>query len=205
MTQVAPMTREENNRLVSMALRVFDYDPIDLRDEVQVRARITDYFSECMRLGLRPGNMGLYSALGLSRQQVHNIITRGDRGKISPGSSDMIKKAIRAMSTYRELLGSSGKLNPVTLIFWQKNYDGLQDNSSLELSTNRSADYLEDHLMLTPAEIEAELRKRIPQYSEDPSPEAHPDLVEEIKSEHEAEVQRRIAEDIPLPMDEVDL
>jgi hypothetical protein len=47
---------------------------------------------------------------------------------------DMIKKALATLSQMREQYGATGKLNPVTLIFWQKNYDGLTDVQQIEVS-----------------------------------------------------------------------
>ena len=35
------------------------------------------------------------------------------------------------MSSIREQLAASGKLNPVTAIFWQKNFDGLKDQQEV--------------------------------------------------------------------------
>ena len=158
---VAPMTLQENSAMVHMALKVFSYTDIDLRDQKQVENRIMDYFGQCDSLGLRPGNMGLYSALGLSRQEVHNIITGRDKNKVSRDSCDTIKRAIRALSTYREMLGSSGKINPVTLIFWQKNFDSLRDSAQIELTTNPNDMYNNDYLQLS----QEELQKRIPIYN----------------------------------------
>ena len=79
----------------------------------------------------------MYAALGLSKQDVSNAIN-GYSGKLRPSTIDLIKKAKQALATYIELLGSQGKLNPVTLIFWQKNYDGLKDQQDIVLTPNTS-------------------------------------------------------------------
>ena len=39
-------------------------------------------------------------------------------------------------SAYREGLMADGKVNPVTGIFWQKNYDGMKDQSEVILTPN---------------------------------------------------------------------
>ena len=39
---------------------------------------------------------------------------------------------------YREGLMEDGKVNPVTGIFWQKNYDGMKDQQEVVLTPNTS-------------------------------------------------------------------
>ena len=51
--------------------------------------------------------------------------------------SDLIKKVKRFCASYREILGADGKLNPVTLVWWQKNYDGLKDQQEVILTPNQ--------------------------------------------------------------------
>jgi hypothetical protein len=69
----------------------------------------------------------------------------------------LLKKAKVALSAYREMLGSTGKINPVTLIFWQKNYDGLEDKQTMEVAPRR--DLQPDQ---TPDEIAKRLEQDIP-------------------------------------------
>ena len=76
--------------------------------------------------------MGLYSAWGLSRQAVHQTISRG----ASSARIDIMQKSLQIMATIRESLMSGGKINPVTGIFWQKNFDGLTDTQSIEITPN---------------------------------------------------------------------
>ena len=73
-------------------------------------------------------------------------------------SCDLLKKAKRVLSTYRESLAMTGKLNPVTAIFWAKNYDGMTDVQQIEVTAADSA----SPLQLT----QEELQRRIPVYSD---------------------------------------
>lgn len=111
---------------------------IDLHNPEEVTQAVLAYFDSCQARGLRPGNLGMYAALGLSRQDVNNAITGKSKTLLSPASIDVLKKAIRAIGAFREQLGSQGKINPVTMIFWQKNYDGLEDNTRVEVMTQAS-------------------------------------------------------------------
>ena len=64
----------------------------------------------------------------------------------------------RFCGSYRELLGADGKLNPVTLIWWQKNYDGFVDKQELVVTPNNP---LGD--ITSPEEIKKRLGEGIPE------------------------------------------
>ncbi|POP33378.1 hypothetical protein C3B58_07710 [Lactonifactor longoviformis] len=153
---VAPMNKDENALFCQYALDMFHSPTVDLGDSDAVADAIDGYFGYCIERGLRPGNLGLYAALGLSKQEVSNEM-RGMTHKLSSSCLDLLKKAKQALATYRELLGSQGKLNPVTLIFWQKNYDGLKDVQDITITPNASMQ--QEH---TPEEIEAKVLDDIP-------------------------------------------
>ena len=130
------VNKDENAAMCEYALNIFHAPVVDLDDPDAVSHAIDRYFNDCISRGLRPGNLGLYAVLGLSKQEVSNEI-RGVTHKLSSPTIDLIKKAKVALSTYREMLGSTGKINPVTLIFWQKNYDGLEDKQTMEIAPRK--------------------------------------------------------------------
>lgn len=136
MVNNTPMDFEENKVLCQYALDIFNSSEPDLQDPVQVSKAINDYFNNCIEKGLRPGNLGLYASLGLNKSEVYDIIHGRIKSKASPPVIQLIEKAIKMLSSYRELLGSQGKLNPATLIFWQKNFDNLTDVQQIELNAN---------------------------------------------------------------------
>lgn len=150
------VNKDENAAMCEYALNIFHSPSVDLRNSEEVSAAIDGYFKDCISRGLRPGNLGLYAVLGLSKQEVSNEL-RGVTHKLSSSTIDLIKKAKVALSTYREMLGSTGKINPVTLIFWQKNYDGLEDKQTMEITPQK--DLEADR---TPEEIEKQIEQDIP-------------------------------------------
>lgn len=131
--------------------------PVDLHDPEATKEAIYNYLLDCEQHGKRPGNMGLYRALDISRQDVHSIITGRDKKKVSPECCDILKKALQMLGEYREQLGAQGKLNPVTMIFWQKNYDGLQDAQQIEVTAQQGP-----AASMTPEEIARQIEKDIP-------------------------------------------
>ena len=145
------VSKDENAAMCEYALNIFHAPSVDLGDPEEVSDAIDRYFSDCIRRGLRPGNLGLYATLGLTKQDVSDAI-RGKSKKLSSSTIDLIKKAKVALSTYREMLGSTGKINPVTLIFWQKNYDGLEDKQTMEIAPRKDME-----AERTPEQIEADI------------------------------------------------
>lgn len=150
------ISNDENAAMCEYALNIFHAPAVNLDDPKEVSNAIDGYFKDCINRGLRPGNLGLYASLGLSKQDVSNAI-RGYSKKLSPPVIDLLKKAKVALSTYREMLGSTGKINPVTLIFWQKNYDGLEDKQTMEIAPRK--DLEADR---TPDEIAKQIEADIP-------------------------------------------
>lgn len=148
---------DEISKLTRAALGVFLADTPDLHNPEEVEKAIIGYFQRCDANGVRPGNLGLYAALGMSRQDYHNAITGKSKAKLSPACIDIVKKATIAIGTFREALALEGKLNPVTYIFMGKNYDHLEDQTRLEVTHDTN-----DTIQLS----QEELRKRIPVYSD---------------------------------------
>lgn len=134
------MSPNESKTLAEYALDVYlnaADQAVNLDDPAEVHKAITDYFHDCSMRGLRPGNLGLYAWLGLSKQDVSDAL-RGKSKRLNPSTIDLIKKAKLALSSYREMLGSMGKINPVTLIFWQKNWDNLVDKQEIAIEPKQT-------------------------------------------------------------------
>lgn len=131
--------------------------PVNLHDPEEVKQAIVNYLLDCEQSGKRPGNMGLYRALDMSRQDVNDVLRGKNKSKASLECIDIIKKALAMLSEYREQLGAQGKLNPVTLLFWQKNYDSLTDVQHVELAAKSVMDP-----QLSPDEIQKQIEKDIP-------------------------------------------
>lgn len=150
-------TPEDLRELTRHALELFEATPPDLHNPEEVKQAIYDYFASCDRHGVRPANLGLYAALGLSRQDVSNILTGKSKSKVSPACIDILQKAKQVLSTYRESLALTGKINPVTAIFWAKNFDSMEDQTRLEVTTDRGP-----AASMTPEEIARQIEKDIP-------------------------------------------
>ena len=72
---------------------------------------------------------GWQSLKGIAWEWVNRCTT-------NPARTDFIKKVQKVCALYREGLMQDGKVNPVTGIFWQKNYDGMKDQTEMVLTPN---------------------------------------------------------------------
>ncbi|MDD4370958.1 MAG: hypothetical protein PHD56_07790 [Anaerostipes sp.] len=127
-------TQEELNDLTRVSIEIWNMEPINIREPEAVKKRIEEYLNHCIDKGFRPGNMGMYTAIGMSKQGIDLFIKRNPKHPSVP----IIQKGKQLMSMYRELLMVNGKVNPVTGIFWQKNYDGLKDVQEIGLSAKNT-------------------------------------------------------------------
>ena len=150
-------TPEDLRELTRHALELFNSTPPDLHDAQAVKRAIQEYFQSCDRHGVRPANLGLYAALGLTKQEVSNVLQGKTPNKVSPECIDLIKKAKLTLSTYRESLAMTGKLNPVTAIFWSKNFDQMTDVQQIEVTAQPGA-----QATLSPEEIARQIEQDIP-------------------------------------------
>ena len=153
----ADATPEEINDLIAYAVDVFKAAPPDLHNPEEVQEAILNYFNSCIARNVRPGNLGLYAALGITKQDYHDVVNGRNKSKVSPDCIDLLKKANRAMGAYREGLALKGKLNPVTYIFMGKNYDGLQDQTQIEVTAQPGAT-----ATMSPEEIARKIEQDIP-------------------------------------------
>ena len=153
-----PITREMNSALVKAALRVCQWPTLNLHDAEAVSQRIADYFEMCDQCGLRPSNLGLYAALGMTRQDVSDVLRGANRSKVSREAIDTIQKAKLSLSMYREQLAVSGKLSPPIAIFWAKNFDGMEDYTRVEVTQPDRFGAAN----MTPEEVAAQIEQDIP-------------------------------------------
>ena len=154
-------TKADLQRLSIQALNSFlastGTAAVDLHSAESVQAAIVAYFQRCIDTGTRPGNLGLYAALGMSKQDYHDVVNGRNKSKASPAAIDLMKSAVRAIGAYREGLALEGKINPVTYIFMGKNYDNLSDVQQVEISASAG-----QTAELSPEEIAARIEKEIP-------------------------------------------
>lgn len=129
------------------------WEEIDTKDPEQLKQRAIDYFNYCIDNDSKPGNLGLYATWGLDKSTISHILAR----EPSSPRAIVIKKSIAILASVREKLAADGKLNPVTAIFWQKNYDGLKDQQEVILEPKKQIE-----ADRSPEEVQQMLEQDIP-------------------------------------------
>lgn len=101
------------------------------KDDIQTMAkRVIGYLAWCVANDERVTNLMMYARIGISKDDAWNWKNGNTRGK---EHQEFVQSVLAICSAARELLASDGKLSPVTLIWWQKNYDGYTDNQTVTL------------------------------------------------------------------------
>lgn len=86
-----------------------------------------------IKYDMKIGNQAAYAAIGIDKGIAWEWV---NRCTTNPARTDFIKKVQKVCALYREGLMQDGKVNPVTGIFWQKNYDGMKDQTEMVLTPN---------------------------------------------------------------------
>ena len=110
-------------------------EPLDYDDVEEMERRFQRYLQKCAEWDMKIGNQAAYAAIGINKDVVYEWTNR-QLG--NPRRTEFIKKVQQFCAMYREGLMEDGKVNPVTGIFWQKNYDGMKDQQEVVLTPNTS-------------------------------------------------------------------
>ena len=110
-------------------------EPLDRDDVEEMERRFAFYLEMCAQWDMKVGNMAAYAAIGIDKDDAYEWT---NRNMGNPTRTRFIKKVQKVCAMYREGLMEDGKVNPVTGIFWQKNYDGMKDQQEVVLTPNTS-------------------------------------------------------------------
>jgi hypothetical protein len=135
---------------------IYDLPKIDLDDDQAVADRIDYYFEYCAKEGLKPIVEGLALAIGIDRRTLWDWESERRRGLLSDSRADIIKKAKDYIAFLMSDAAISGQVNPVTWIFYAKNYFGMSDKQEIEIKAKQPLDELPMD------EIEKRIPKNLP-------------------------------------------
>ena len=110
-------------------------EPLDYDDVAEMERRFYRYLEMCAEWDMKVGNQAAYAAIGIRKELAWEWV---NRTQANPARHDFLKKVQTICAMYREGLMEDGKVNPVTGIFWQKNYDGMKDQQEVVLTPNTS-------------------------------------------------------------------
>lgn len=143
---LAPVTEPgDNAKYLSVGLKLFEMEKVDLHKPEDVQARLAEYFHIHFEADLKPTVAGMAMALGLDRRRLWEIKSGAKMGGTSeydlPTETLVaIKKAYNYMEILWENYMQNGKINPVSGIFLGKNNFGYQDKTEYVVTPNMQTD-----------------------------------------------------------------
>lgn len=96
----------------------------DRKDPASLRACFINYLRLCSEEGFKVSNMAAAACMGINIRTLDRW-TQSEK----PEYRELAEFVKTACSLSREQLISDGKINPVIGIFWQRNYDGLRNDT----------------------------------------------------------------------------
>ena len=86
------------------------------------------YLEVCRSTNVKPGNLGAYSAMGMSKKTASDYYS-GLRRAADPRYKELIYRVKSVCAAYREAsMAEKDGINPLVGIWWQKNFDGLSND-----------------------------------------------------------------------------
>ena len=149
----------DNSKYTRHNLELFLLNPISFESAEETAERTALYFEICNRNDMKPSVAGYALAIGISRQELWNIVS-GKRVKPS-AVVDVLKRAYDMLNAQMEDYMQNGKIHPIAGIFLSKNHFGYQDRQEIEVSAHTDAGRSPDELAqkyadAIPAEVESE-------------------------------------------------
>ena len=117
---------EYNNRLIQHIMQVNEIAlNADRHDLLSLKSCFIAYLQLCQSDGFPVQNLTAYAAMGFYNNDMFSAFSKKDNPEIRAFCQWV--RATCAM--YRESMITGNKLNPVIGIFWQRNFDGLRNDT----------------------------------------------------------------------------
>lgn len=116
---------DKNSRQIEHIMKIQEIAThADKNDLVSMRSCFVAYLRLCQENGMRVGNLAAYAALGMTYVTFDLYSKRKD-----PAIQEFCRLVRSTCALYRESMISDGDINPVIGIFWQRNFDGLRNDT----------------------------------------------------------------------------
>lgn len=102
---------------------------IPISDSEELKQELSDYFNSCYQFEIVPTMSSLASWLGVNMDTIYANMQNGSK------NSEILKQAVNFCHSLNENGAIAGAINSVLYMFLSKNYYGMQDNSTLNLTT----------------------------------------------------------------------
>jgi hypothetical protein len=161
-----------------------------LWDVAEMEKRFLHYLQTCVDMDMKVGNMAAYFAIGIDKDIARDWLKQDPSMKHE--RTRFIKKVQQICAMARENMMQDGRVNPVVGIFWQKNYDGMKDQTETIITPNNP---------LGDATDTETLKRRYLSQKADPAPGIEEKEIFEISAESAESAESVPAEITPDPAD----
>ena len=128
---VPPEDYEYNAKTIEHIMMIHEIaQHADKKDPASLKACFINYLILCQRNGFKVGNMAACTAMGITRFTLDAWSKSTDR----PEYKELADFVRSTCSLFREQAVADQKINPVIGIFWQRNYDGLRNDTEQQQS-----------------------------------------------------------------------
>lgn len=129
-----PEQFDYNTRLINHIIRIQEIaSHADRRDPVSLRAAFISYLQLCQQDGFSVSNLAAYASMGVTYKEVTKWLTG-----VKPEYRELAQFVRTVCGLSREQQISDSKINPVIGIFWQRNFDGLRNDTEQTQSVDGS-------------------------------------------------------------------
>lgn len=125
----------DNAKYTAHNLMLYRLKPVSFDSAEEIEERTETYFDICQQNDMKPSVAGYALSLGISRQELWNIVS-GKRVK-SDAVVDLLKRAYLILNAQMEDYMQNGKINPVSGIFLMKNSFQYQDKQEIQVSASQ--------------------------------------------------------------------
>ena len=133
-----PEERILNARQIEHIIRVHEIaSTADKRDLVSLKSCFISYLKLCQEDGFKVGNLAAYASMGFDYKSFLHFSQKDD-----PEIKAFCRFIKTTCAMFRENMVSENQLNPVIGIFWQRNFDGLRnDTEQVQTISERDDEY----------------------------------------------------------------
>ena len=125
-----PKTDEErdyNARLIKHIMEINELSThADKNDLLSLKSCFVGYLQLCQKNGFSVSNLSAYASMGFDYMTFAYFAKKDD-----PEVREFCTQVKKTCAMFRENLVKDGKLNPVIGIFWQRNFDGLRNDTEV--------------------------------------------------------------------------
>lgn len=124
-----------NTNKINFMIDILPTEELDKNDVEEMKRRFNRYLQLCADYNQKVTNLAAYAAIGVTQTEVAKWT---QQASINPERAKFFQEVQKVCSMYREGMMADGKIHPAVGIFWQKNFDGMRDQTELTVNANQN-------------------------------------------------------------------